>query len=727
MMRASSTTFRESLSRRMVIVAAVPLLVVAATAGFAVVRSESESITRENELQASRTAVSLRLFARTPEIVVQPYLELTDVEALESPYLQPRWQARVDAAPELESLSLLDHDGRIAVVVVTGESKVGSQQFLGLDRSRAPGVMLAMAEGRPMWSDVHVSPISGNPSVSYVAPLETGAIAADLALDEMGTVIEDEDNGQVSAVVDRHGVLIYHPDGELAAQRPNLSNIEFIASTLEGSAGMGGRFEFDGTEYLGYAMRMPSTGWVVVSMQPWSAVRGSILRSQAFVLLIVVVSVGVALALAFALARRLTDPVRELSQRAGAVANGSYEVSQTAYRYAEFQSLGTALNEMTIAVRERQEEVETSEGKYRFLIESLRAVPWEYDLETDRFTYVGPQAVELLGYPLSDWLDLDSWAQMIHPEDRDAATRACRAAAHDGWSCDLQYRMITADGRTLWIQDIISVHRGADNGATLVGVLLDLTEIKEVEQLRIQAETASAASEAKSGFLASMSHELRTPLNSIIGFSGILLGGMAGGLTLEQRRQLQMIQRSGNHLMTLVNDILDLEKIEAGAVELASAEVDIVQLVRSTLEVISPSAQEKGLETHLVSLEAPVVVSTDEDRVRQILLNLLSNAVKFTPEGGVSVKVLADEDGGVCISVCDTGVGIESARLEEIFDEFRTLGRPTDTPQEGTGLGLAISRRLARMLGGDLTVSSTPGEGSVFVLCLPRDGIGRSL
>lgn len=706
----------------MVIVAVVPLLVVAAAAWFAVDRFESESITRQNDLQVSKTTVDLRLYARTPEIVVQPYLALTYGDAVESPFLIPRWQGRVDAAPELESLLLLDEQGRVAAAVVTRESKVGSEQFVGLDRSRAPGVIRAMAEGRPQWSDVHVSPISGKPSVSYIAPLESGAIVADLALDAMGTAIGGDGEGQVSAVVDRHGVLIYHPDRELAAQRPNLSNIDIIASTLAGGAGVDGRFELNGTEYLGYAQRMPSTGWVVVSMRPWNEVRGSILRSQAFVLLVVVVSAGVALGLAFALARRLTAPVRELSQRANAVANGSYDVSEVAYRYEEFQSLGTALNKMTIAVRERQEEVETSEGKYRFLIESLRAVPWEYDLETDRFTYVGPQAVELLGFPLSDWLDLDSWAQMIHPEDRDAAARACRAASEDGWSCDLQYRMITADGRTLWIQDIISVHRNADGRVTLVGVLLDLTEIKEVEQLRIQAEAASAASQAKSGFLASMSHELRTPLNSIIGFSGILLGGMAGSLTMEQHRQLQMIQRSGNHLMTLVNDILDLEKIEAGAVEIVSAEVDVVQLVRSTLEVMSPAAQDKGLETHLVSSEAPVVVVTDEDRVRQILLNLLSNAVKFTPDGSVSVKVFADAEDGVCISVCDTGVGIEPARLEEIFDEFRTLGRPTDTPQEGTGLGLAISRRLARMLGGDLTVSSAHADGSVFTLCLPHDG-----
>ena len=245
------------------------------------------------------------------------------------------------------------------------------------------------------------------------------------------------------------------------------------------------------------------------------------------------------------------------------------------------------------------------------------------------------------------------------------------------------------------------------------------------EELTVLNEELARATAAKSDFLASMSHELRTPLNSIIGFTGLLMNGMTGELTDEQHRQLAIVNNAGRHLLALVNDVLDLAKIEAGRVEIHERKVDMGRPVGEAVTIIGPLAEQARLTLEVSGIDALGPVTTDEEKVRQILLNLLSNAVKFTHEGGITIRGESVPDGSVAISVTDTGSGIPEQHLETVFEEFAQLpaldGRAKPA---GTGLGLAISRRFARMLGGDLTVTSTVGVGSVFTLELPRGGVG---
>lgn len=226
------------------------------------------------------------------------------------------------------------------------------------------------------------------------------------------------------------------------------------------------------------------------------------------------------------------------------------------------------------------------------------------------------------------------------------------------------------------------------------------------------------ATHAKSDFLASMSHELRTQLNSIIGFSGVLLQGLAGPLSDEQRRQLEMIGKSGNRLRELVDDVLDLAKIEAGADEPILADADLVVLSHEIIETVRPMAEAKGLEFRCACPPALPRVRTDARRIGQILLNLMSNAVKFTEHGGLTVTALADGS-GVRVIVEDTGPGITPHDLEHIFEEFYQTTPRLGGKHEGTGLGLALSRRLAESVGATITAASEPGRGSVFTLHIP--------
>jgi len=223
---------------------------------------------------------------------------------------------------------------------------------------------------------------------------------------------------------------------------------------------------------------------------------------------------------------------------------------------------------------------------------------------------------------------------------------------------------------------------------------------------------------ARSRFYASMSHELRTPINAILGYSSLLLDNIYGPLTPEQARGIERANKAARHLLELVNDILDLSKIEAGKLELEIQPATFPTLIQDLFVTVRPLADEHGSELALQYAGAePVTVITDPRRVRQILLNLLSNAIKFGEGKPITVTCAPLDGGGVEVSVTDRGIGIPAEDREKIFDEFVQLSQPNQ--HQGTGLGLPISRRLAKLLSGSLEVESEVGEGSTFRLVLP--------
>jgi len=249
---------------------------------------------------------------------------------------------------------------------------------------------------------------------------------------------------------------------------------------------------------------------------------------------------------------------------------------------------------------------------------------------------------------------------------------------------------------------------------------LELPVDERTQELLRLNEDLIAATHAKDDFLASMSHELRTPLNSIIGFTDIMLKGLAGEVSDEQRRQLTMVHDSGQQLLMLVNDVLDLARINAGRLSLRSESFSIAGAVVRIADMMQPVAAAKGLELNCHFDEAaPTTMVSDRGKIDQILLNLISNAIKFTEQGGVTVSVSAASRHEVSLEVSDTGIGIPGEDLDAVFEQFHRAHRELAITHPGTGLGLSISRRLAEALGGTLTVTSAVGEGSTFRLLLP--------
>jgi signal transduction histidine kinase len=249
--------------------------------------------------------------------------------------------------------------------------------------------------------------------------------------------------------------------------------------------------------------------------------------------------------------------------------------------------------------------------------------------------------------------------------------------------------------------------------------VIAIENVRLFNEIREKGRQLEIANRHKSEFLANMSHELRTPLNAIIGFSEVLDERYFGQLTDKQDEYVKDIHSSGKHLLSLINDILDLSKIEAGRMELEVSDFDLPSALDNALTLVKERAQRHSIALGKRVDPALGTVRADERKVKQIMLNLLSNAVKFTPEGGrVSVAAKANGE-AIEISVADTGIGIAPEDQEAVFEEFKQVGRDYTRKAEGTGLGLALTKRFVELHGGTISLTSTPGKGSTFTFTLP--------
>ena len=244
--------------------------------------------------------------------------------------------------------------------------------------------------------------------------------------------------------------------------------------------------------------------------------------------------------------------------------------------------------------------------------------------------------------------------------------------------------------------------------------------LQQKNELQVMNKKQKSADKLKSIFLASMSHELRTPLNSIIGFTGLMLMQVAGSINDGQKEQLNRVKRNAEHLLELINDVLDISKVEAGKIELSIAEVDINALVNDVVESITPEVDAKGLALNVRKLNENVNIKSDIRRLKQILMNLMSNALKFTDVGSVSIDV-SIEQSQLIIIVKDTGVGIEISDMKKLFEPFQQINSDFTNNYKGTGLGLYLCKKLASLIGAEINVTSELGIGSQFLLALPID------
>jgi PAS domain S-box-containing protein len=335
---------------------------------------------------------------------------------------------------------------------------------------------------------------------------------------------------------------------------------------------------------------------------------------------------------------------------------------------------------------------------------------WEWDLATDELIW-DDNINMLLGLPAGTGPPThETYIQALHPDDRDRAVAEMRAAAVNATPLDVECRIVHPNGQIRYIRALATVVSDPQGAALrMVGATWDLTEMRQLHA------DALAASEAKSQFLATMSHEIRTPLNGVLGMAQAMA---AYPLSADQRARLDVIRDSGQSLLAILNDILDLSKVEAGQLVLEAVNFDLGRLLAGAHATFSSIADDKGLRFTLDLGDAAGTYCGDPTRVRQVVSNLISNALKFTTDGEVRITAHLG-DSGLLIAVSDSGMGVPQQALTAIFNTFTQADATITRTHGGTGLGLAISRRLARLMGGDIAVESQKGAGSIFTLHLP--------
>lgn len=421
-----------------------------------------------------------------------------------------------------------------------------------------------------------------------------------------------------------------------------------------------------------------------------------------------------------------------------------YPVSLTTAPVRDDQGEAVALIGIArdISLRKRMEdEIRKSEERLRKAQRIGQVGSWEWRVQENVLLW-SEEIYRIFGLdPQKFAPTYEGFFDCIHPDDRQLVKEAVDASLRSGKKYDIDHRIVLPDLHEKIVHENAEVTFDRDGSPLLIsGTVQDVTDHKRMEETILRANQelgrevkertakleiamlqAEAANRAKSEFLANMSHELRTPLNSIIGFAEIIRDGMAGPTTDNQQEYLGDVMDSSRHLLSLINDILDLSKVEAGHAELELATVEVADLVEHSLVLFKEKAMKHGI-TLAVDLDEDVgEIRADERKIKQVLVNLLANAMKFTQDGGRVAVTIARVDDGVRIAVQDTGIGIAREELPRLFQPFQQLETDLNKKYPGTGLGLSLCRKFVELHGGRIWAQSELGAGSSFIFVLPDE------
>ena len=612
-------------------------------------------------------------------------------------------------------------------------------------------VLLVMGAGLYQLGQVRVAADEVAPNGTRLARLQEVAVALSVLEAEVERFAivggPQQREGVQQALGDLRGVVtrVDMPEGKAALDRALVVLVAEVYRLTDANGAFGSTRERNERLLALYAaLREAKEAQQALGQQTQALLQQTMQRQKQTISAIVLQFAGIgavlvllAAGIAVLVARSIARPVTELTRAAQQVAEGDLARRVHIDSRDEIGELAQRFNAMTGKLQQSLEELRQSEADYRGIYANALEAIWRATLE-GRLLSANPAAAYMLGYESPEEL-LSSITSIreqlyVYPQERDHfLQQLLERDALMGYELHLRHR----DGRPLWIFASMRVVRDANGQPLYIESFgTDVTErrmaqeelrhhrdrleelvrerTKELEEAKERAEVAS---QAKSAFLANMSHELRTPLNAMLGYAQILERDRT--LTQPQRARAATIHQSGEHLLTLITDVLDLAKVEAGRLELEPRQIALHPFLRMIADVIQLRARQKHLRFECeIGTDLPTNLYADEKRLRQVLLNLLDNAVKFTTEGQVLLRVSRQDVNHLRFEVIDSGPGIAAHEQRRLFRPFEQVGHAQHRPQ-GTGLGLAISRELIRRMDSDIHLLSDTGLGCHFWFDLP--------
>ena len=649
-------------------------------------------------------------------------------------------RAAVEGDQLLLAAYLCDASGVVEQVALPPSSGLNAADMIGLDQSAQPHYRRARLTQQPVWSETFLSLLTGR--ITAVLAVQAGArtLLLELALDNLSSSLADLGRAAHSepVILDHVGRVIGHPRAELALQQANLRNLPLVRQALEGQQGSAS-IQADGVAMLAQALPIAPLGWTVLVMQPLRAVLGPLVALGVALAAVLGLAVAVAVWLSWMLARRSGLEVERLALAAEAAASTPDDMPPPPFGISEFRAVWLRLQALFAELHERDRQTEAARRDLQAVLDAATEVAI---IATDlggRVTVFSSGAQKMLGRSTADvvgrltpiaWHDADEVRRRGEELSRELQRPVegfevfvCRARETGHEVRD--WTLVRADGTRLDASLAVTAMRAMDGRLRgYLGIAIDVSQRRRAEELEVARRAADVASQAKSEFLSRMSHELRTPLNAVLGYAQLMDSSTAQPPTAQQRSHLQQIQRSGWHLVQLIDDVLDLTRIEAGTLRVSLEAIDAAKAVAAAAEIVAPLFTQLGIT---FAQEWPDrgggrlgPVRGDMTRLTQVLVNLLSNAAKYNRPGG-HVRLVGEvlPGRGLALRVGDDGLGLDAAQIAQLFQPFNRLGREGG-PVEGSGIGLVITKRLVELMAGTIEVVSEPGRGSTFTVVLPQ-------
>jgi len=786
-MKPARPSLKRILTRQYVLLACVPLLLVVVLWSAVAIPQTLRDIAEENARTAMLIRAQVELLIAAPREAVARAAARVAPGTREQDVREELGEA-LATAPVLESVLLLDRDGIAAFAEVRPGTAVKRKDWEGLDLSRRPFYERARKSAVPVWSDTFLSPLSGHITAVVAAPADGRMVVGDLSLDKMAQQIRGsgEMHDLVVIVFDSLGRVIVHPDQRRANWQENLGQVDLVHRALNGYVGSG-EIEFDGGRWLASVAPAATTGWYVLVAQPRDALFAPVRQLAGVVGIAVLGVLAVVVAIALKLAQRQAGHYRQLVGAAADLVDGRPGGDGVSagpdvdLGSEEVAALWTQLRRLLDRAKEQERSARHAQAELQALLDAATEVAIIAVDANHVVRLFNRGAEKMLGYRGADLLgrqcplavhdagELAHRAQELSVQfkrpvqGREAITAVAARFGHEvrDWT------YVRKDGSRLTVSLAVTAVRAsafdpgapqgpreqppggqvvfapgsgvAPAGADSLGFLFvgtDQSERVRSGELEVARRRAEAASQAKSEFLSRVSHELRTPMNAMLGYAQLLQLEEGHPLDEHQRERVARIEAAGWHLVTLINDVLDLSTIESGNARIQMADIEVGLVINESVRLLAPLAEKAKVALTVTLPQLPreaLAVQADATRLRQVLVNVIGNAIKYNLDNGrvdVAVHVRAperrpddvagaDDTGRLVIEIADTGRGMTAAQIARLFSAFDRLGLESSTI-EGTGIGLVISRRLIERMGGAIAVDSRPDVGTRVTLTLRR-------